>query len=325
MYRGRLPNGLKPMLASKFHEATPEQRAPPLLVSPKIDGCRCVATRHGLFTRSGRRVYGAEHVRARLRPVFAADPAAVLDGELFRFPKTRAAEKENFEFVSSTVRKGLHKKKAKSREAQAQLRQLSLFVFDVMRHQPVSTKMPAVVPLRTPFYRRLLALQTLARVRRWPTLSLRRYYFPPRSHPPVVAMSYIGANSDAAVARAHARLARLGFEGVVARSAANVYRPDHRSASLMKVVARSDAEYQVFRFGGNLNGQVTFAECKTTSGRFFRARVYGVSAAVARRWRQERLFHVGMWATLRYMRLTRHGVPRAAVVKSVRGAKGQMF
>lgn len=60
----------------------PAKTAYPVDVQPKLDGVRCVATKGGLWTRTGKRIVVAAHIEYALAGLFADHPDAVLDGEL---------------------------------------------------------------------------------------------------------------------------------------------------------------------------------------------------------------------------------------------------
>lgn len=75
-------NGVpKPMLALKY-TGWPEGAAY-VLVSPKLDGMRCIATKDGLWTRTGKRIYSASHIEKSLEHFFEQYPHVVIDGELY--------------------------------------------------------------------------------------------------------------------------------------------------------------------------------------------------------------------------------------------------
>ena len=84
----------KPMLAAKYENFAPGY------AQPKLDGVRCIANAEGLWTREGQPINGAPHIAAALAPVFAAHPAAVIDGELYNH-----ALAEDFNEIISLVRK----------------------------------------------------------------------------------------------------------------------------------------------------------------------------------------------------------------------------
>jgi len=64
---------------------------------------RCVATKHGLFTRKGERYLTCKHIEDALKPFFKDYPDAVLDGELFN-EKYRQQLNE----ISKLIRKTVH-------------------------------------------------------------------------------------------------------------------------------------------------------------------------------------------------------------------------
>lgn len=80
---------VQPMLAQKYTDRcdTPQFQAAlskgDVSVSLKLNGARCVANRHGLFSRKGSEWKSCPHVIEALKPLFDAHPELVLDGELF--------------------------------------------------------------------------------------------------------------------------------------------------------------------------------------------------------------------------------------------------
>lgn len=52
-----------------------------------VHNCRCIATKHGLFTRKGERYLSVPHIEKALEKFFKAFPDAVLDGELYNYEK----------------------------------------------------------------------------------------------------------------------------------------------------------------------------------------------------------------------------------------------
>lgn len=67
---------------------------------PKLDGIRCVATKNGLTTRSGKPIVSCPHVIEELKDLFLAHPNLILDGELYNH-----LLKDDFNEISSIVRK----------------------------------------------------------------------------------------------------------------------------------------------------------------------------------------------------------------------------
>lgn len=89
----------KPMLATKWEDRK-DKLDYPVYVQPKLDGIRCVASRDGLYSRSGKAITAVPHIWRSLEPIFNAQPDLVLDGELYNHML-----KEDFNRIVSLVRK----------------------------------------------------------------------------------------------------------------------------------------------------------------------------------------------------------------------------
>jgi len=89
----------KPMLAQKFKKVD-WKKTPHVWSQPKLDGIRCLATRHGVFTRQFKEHIAIPHIWNHLKSFFEKNPTAVLDGELYNHKY-----RDNFNEISSIVRK----------------------------------------------------------------------------------------------------------------------------------------------------------------------------------------------------------------------------
>ena len=88
---------IKPMLAHKYN---PEKANYPAYIQPKLDGVRCVFTKNGAYSRTGKEFMNVDHIKNELKPVFKKYPNLVLDGELYNHEL-----KDDFEKIISLVRK----------------------------------------------------------------------------------------------------------------------------------------------------------------------------------------------------------------------------
>ena len=88
---------IKPMLAHKFN---PDKAVFPALLQPKLDGVRCVFTKDGAFSRTGKEFKNVDHIKETLKPLFKQYPYIKLDGELYNHKL-----KDDFEKIVSLVRK----------------------------------------------------------------------------------------------------------------------------------------------------------------------------------------------------------------------------
>lgn len=118
----------KPMLAHKYQDRVPtaEDYAEGRIYSqPKLDGVRCIVTVDGMWTRQGKPILSAPHIREALQDLFDADPDLILDGEIYT-----DALKDDFNAIISMAKKSKPKPEdlAKSRE------HLEYWVYDLPSH-----------------------------------------------------------------------------------------------------------------------------------------------------------------------------------------------
>lgn len=76
---------IEPMLAQPLHKLTkkPDFANERWGMQCKFNGNRCIATKNGLFSRTGEKYFSVPHIEGALKAFFDVCPAAVLDGELF--------------------------------------------------------------------------------------------------------------------------------------------------------------------------------------------------------------------------------------------------
>ncbi len=90
---------IKPMLAYKI-DKKPIDWTKKVYMQPKLDGVRCVATKDGCYTRTGKPLMNVAHIELSLKPWFDMHPEMALDGELYNHDL-----RNNFEKIISLVRK----------------------------------------------------------------------------------------------------------------------------------------------------------------------------------------------------------------------------
>jgi len=89
----------KPMLAHKYDDSRVDW-SQPVYIQPKLDGVRCLFTKHGAYSRSGKKFMNLRHIEIALKPFFDKQPDVTLDGELYNHKL-----KNDFEKIISLVRK----------------------------------------------------------------------------------------------------------------------------------------------------------------------------------------------------------------------------
>ncbi len=90
---------IKPMLAHKVNDKKIDFTKP-VFIQPKLDGVRCIFTKDGAYSRTGKQFYNLQHLELRLKEFFKLNPDVQLDGELYNH-----ALRDDFEQIISLVRK----------------------------------------------------------------------------------------------------------------------------------------------------------------------------------------------------------------------------
>jgi DNA ligase 1 len=90
---------IQPMLAYKV-DKKPVDWSEKVFIQPKLDGVRCILTKDGAYSRTGKEFKNVAHLKYDLTDFFRKNPNTVLDGELYNH-----ALKDDFEKIISLVRK----------------------------------------------------------------------------------------------------------------------------------------------------------------------------------------------------------------------------
>ena len=72
----------KPMLAHKYDDSRVDW-SKPVYIQPKLDGVRCLFTKDGAYSRTGKKFMNLRHIEMTLKSFFDKNPDVTLDGELY--------------------------------------------------------------------------------------------------------------------------------------------------------------------------------------------------------------------------------------------------
>ena len=128
----------KPMLAHKFDESRVDW-SKPVYIQAKLDGVRCLFTKDGAYSRTGKHFKNLAHIELALMPFFKQNPDVILDGELYNHKL-----KNDFEKIISLVRK--QKPTADDRLDAQHLVQFHVYdYFDGVKYDSYKTRMQQLV------------------------------------------------------------------------------------------------------------------------------------------------------------------------------------
>jgi len=330
-----------PMLAQTFDPATADLAAGtkkkkvikfPCYVQPKLDGLRCVsyatrtagasndATAVCLQSRTGAFFTGLPHIAAALRPYLSQHPSVVIDGELY-------TDQMPFEELA-----GLIKKKKITESDVARLKKVKYHVYDIYDHAQHDM----------PYSERMGVLASA--VRRCGCVANDAFH---SSGTPVAGAASSGrmlrsaatttvvATEDAAAVvvlvrteqvavlaefrQLFAEFVEVGYEGIMLRNAAGVYRTNFRSNDLQKYKEFLEDEYRIIDFtqGEGRDAGAVIWVCETADGKEFSVRPRGTMEQ-RRDWFNDGASYIGKNLTVVYQVLTEEGKPRFPIGKAVR-------
>ena len=68
---------MKPMLAHKYDDSRVDW-SKPVYIQPKLDGVRCLFTKDGAYSRTGKQFMNLRHIEMALKPFFDQQPDVIL-------------------------------------------------------------------------------------------------------------------------------------------------------------------------------------------------------------------------------------------------------
>jgi DNA ligase-1 len=293
----------------------------PCFVQPKLDGLRCVsyATHAGalcevaLQSRTGAFFIGLPHIAAALRPYLSQHPSIVIDGELY-------TDQMPFEELA-----GLIKKKKITDSDVERLKKVKYHVYDI--YDRMNENMP---------YSERMGVLASA-VRRCGCVANDTFHSSGMSANRVLrsAATTVVATDEAATVvvlvrtekvaaledfrRLFAEFVEAGYEGIMLRNAAGVYRANYRSNDLQKYKEFMEDEYRIidFKEGEGRDAGAVIWVCETADGKEFTAKPRGTMEQ-RREWFNDGESYIGKNLTVVYQELTEDGKPRFPVGKCVR-------
>ena len=255
-------------------------------ISPKLDGVRCIMTKDGAFSRTGKKYISFPHIARELKPLFDQHPGLILDGEIY----THKLNKDFNKIISLAK-----KMKPTADELAESEKFLEYWVFDI----PSNTGKFSIR------YQELDRLITAgASYYGWKSIKLCFHRLIERPEQIEECLQeYITE----------------GYEGIMINTPNGLYE-HKRSKALLKYKLFVDQEFEIFNITegiGNRSGMFGRAIMKNKDGKFFESNARGTVEFYTQLLR-DRLKLKGKMATVRYQNLTPDGVPRFPVIVAIR-------
>ena len=285
----------------------------PCFVQPKLDGLRCVsyATRCGndtavsLQSRTGAFFTGLPHIAAALRPYLSQHPSIVIDGELY-------TDQMPFEELA-----GLIKKKKITDSDVERLKKVKYHVYDIYdraRHDmPYSERFGIL----TDAVRRCACVANDTLSASGSPHRMLRSATEAATVVVLVRTEKVAALTD--FRRLFSEFVEAGYEGIMLRNAAGVYRANYKSNDLQKYKEFIEDEYMITGYtqGEGRDAGAVIWVCETADGKEFTVRPRGTMEQ-RRVWFNAGAKYVGKKLTVIFQELTEEGKPRFPVGKAVR-------
>lgn len=238
---------IEPMLAKKLEDRRSKiDISKGLIVQLKFNGMRCIATKDGLFTRTGERYASVPHIEGSLISFFAMFPDAVLDGELFNMEL-----REQLNEIAKLIRRTEHFTPEHFAKTEKLVR---YYVYDGWGFGAEESD---------PYKKRKLMIDTT---------NFSCPYIMPVEDEMVYSWEQLDAVYQTFVADNH--------EGAIARIPDSPYERK-RTNNLLKIKPCLDDEFEIISIEegqGNWSGVAKIVGLKTKDGKFFNATFKGTMA-----------------------------------------------
>jgi DNA ligase-1 len=271
----------EPMLASKWEDSK-DKITYPIFSQPKLDGIRCIVTKDGMFSRNGKAIISAPHIRESLSEVFEVYPELILDGELY-------ADKfaNDFNKIVSLVKKT----KPTDADLKESKKNIQYWIYDLpdndIQFGDRCDRLHDLFENYNAFNKHCVEVET--------TLCM----------------------SEDDVMDLYEEYVDAGFEGQMLRL--NKAYENKRSKFLMKHKSFIDEEYtivDVCEGEGNKTNMVGYMTFKTADGKPFKSNVKATFEESEEMFRNKKQL-IGKQATIKYFNLTPDGIPRFPYVINI--------
>jgi DNA ligase 1 len=267
----------EPMLAKKYGEV---DFTFPVYEQSKIDGCRCIVTKNGMFSRNGKPILSAPHIFEAIKHLFKDNPNLVFDGELYNHNL-----KHDFNKIISLVKKT----KPTKQDLIDSKKYIQYYVYDL--------------PSKDKFSKRSKDLHDIVK-------SLNSEH--------IVFLKTNKVNNQKELDEIYTKSLQEGYEGQMIRID-NVYE-NKRSKFLLKRKEFIDEEFEIIDIEegvGNRSGMMGRIVLKTKDGKTFESNARGNQEYYIELLKNKNEY-IGKQATIRYQNLTPDNIPRFPVCVAIR-------
>ena len=271
----------EPMLASKWEDSK-DKIEYPIASQAKLDGIRCIVTSEGMFSRNGKAIISAPHIRESLEGLFKKHPDLIFDGELY-------ADKfaNDFNKIVSLVKKT----KPTDADLKESERQIEYHIYDL----PSS---------KNNFIKRMYDLGILFSS----FLNL---------HPYCRIVETYSCNNEDEVMELYEGYVEKGYEGQILRL--DKEYQNKRSKFLLKHKSFIDEEFTILDIvegEGNRTGTAGYFVFENENGDRFKSNVKGTWEETAEMLKNKKKL-IGKEATIKYFNRTPAGIPRFGYVINI--------
>jgi DNA ligase-1 len=272
----------EPMLAQKYED---HEINYPVYSQPKLDGIRCILTKDGMFSRNGKKIISAPHIRQNLDLFFKDYPNAILDGELYcdKFAN-------DFNKICSLVKRT----KPTDKELEESADSIQYWVYDA----------PIIGLLNQSdlFYDRYELVSN--------ALTKRKYNS-------IVVVTTLKVGKEEELTQAYELYMENGYEGQMVRL--NKDYENKRSKYLLKRKEFMDEEFKILDVvegEGNRKGTAGYMTFKNKVGRAFKSNIKGDFDYLAKLLKDKNKI-IGKKATIKFFNYTPDEVPRFPYVIAI--------
>jgi DNA ligase 1 len=269
----------EPMLAAKWEDYKDKIQYP-IYSQAKLDGIRCIVTKDGMFSRNGKPIISAPHIRESLSEVFEVYPELILDGELY-------ADKfaNDFNKIVSLVKKT----KPTDADLKESKKNIEYHIYDLPS---------AGGTFENRFFNNLIKM----------------YDILPKC---CVLVKTMVCRNENEVNILYGDCVEEGYEGQILRL--NKEYENKRTKSLLKHKSFVDEEYTILDIvegEGNRTGTAGYMVFETENGDRFKSNVKGTWEETAEMLKNKKKL-IGKEATIKYFNLTPAGIPRFPYVVNI--------